>query len=195
MLKSVKQIICPKTCVLDPIPTSLLSECSDLIVPLLTATVNQSSATSIFPSCMKAAKSVLCVQTFRENCSWPTCSKQPLAHLIAYCPKHIAETLLWVFSDISILTSGSKCDFSTINHNSLLTCLKNTPYLWSCSVLLFLPARRDTVNEIKFSLSLLACGEPQGCVLASVLFIWQPLSDVISHHALSPHMSASWSDS
>ncbi|WP_419627697.1 hypothetical protein, partial [Thiolapillus sp.] len=45
----------PKTCVLDPIPTSLLFECSDQVVPLLTTIVNQSLATGIFPSCMKSA--------------------------------------------------------------------------------------------------------------------------------------------
>ena len=45
----------PKTCVLDQIPTSLLFECSNEIVPLLNAIVNQSLLTSIFPSCMKAA--------------------------------------------------------------------------------------------------------------------------------------------
>ena len=44
-----------KICVLDPIPTSLLFECSNEIVPLLTAIVNQSLSTGIFPSCMKTA--------------------------------------------------------------------------------------------------------------------------------------------
>ena len=99
-----------KTCVilLDPIPTSLLFECSNEIVPLLTAIVSQSLLTTIFPSCMKAAilkpllkktsldpnvlktttqacfKSILCVQTCWENCSWSALSswsKQSLAHL------------------------------------------------------------------------------------------------------------------
>ena len=37
------------------IVTSLLFECSDEIVPLLTAIVNQSLSTGIFPSSMKAA--------------------------------------------------------------------------------------------------------------------------------------------
>ena len=44
----------PKTCILDPIPTSLLFECSDQVVPLLTTIVNQSLATGIFTSCMKS---------------------------------------------------------------------------------------------------------------------------------------------
>ena len=45
----------PKTCVLHPIPTSLLFECSDEVVPLLTIIVNQSLSIGIFPSCMKSA--------------------------------------------------------------------------------------------------------------------------------------------
>ena len=49
----------PRSCllkhVLNPIPTSLLFECSDQVVPLLTTIVNRSLATGIFPSCMKSA--------------------------------------------------------------------------------------------------------------------------------------------
>ena len=47
VLKFMKQMS-PKTCVLDPIPTSLLFECSNEIVHLLTAIVNQSLLTGIF---------------------------------------------------------------------------------------------------------------------------------------------------
>ena len=54
VLKFMKQVS-PKTCVLDPISTSLLFECSNEIVPRLTAIVKQSLSTVIFPSCMKAA--------------------------------------------------------------------------------------------------------------------------------------------
>ena len=64
VLKFMKQMS-PKTCVLDPIPTSLLFECSNEIVPLLTAIVNQSLSTDIFPSCMKAAL----VKSFLEKTS------------------------------------------------------------------------------------------------------------------------------
>ena len=45
-LKCMKKMS-PKTCVLDPIPTSLLFECSDQTVPLLTTIVNQSANQSI----------------------------------------------------------------------------------------------------------------------------------------------------
>ena len=43
------------TCVLYPIPTSLLFECSHQVVPLLATIVNQSLAADFFPSCMKSA--------------------------------------------------------------------------------------------------------------------------------------------
>ena len=45
----------PKTCVLDQIPVSFPFECSDEIVPQLSAIVNLSLLTGVFPSCMKAA--------------------------------------------------------------------------------------------------------------------------------------------
>ena len=54
----VKQIITnsPKQlCVLDPIPTWLLRQCLDHSVPLLTAIINQSLATSVVPACFKRA--------------------------------------------------------------------------------------------------------------------------------------------
>ena len=54
VLKCMKQMS-PKTCVLHPIPASLLFQCSDQVVPLLTTIVNQSLSTGIFPSCMKSA--------------------------------------------------------------------------------------------------------------------------------------------
>ena len=52
--KLMKQMS-PKACVLDPVSTSLVFGCSDEIVPLLTAIVNQLLTTGLFPSCVKAA--------------------------------------------------------------------------------------------------------------------------------------------
>ena len=40
VLKCMKKKMSPKTCVLDPRPTSLMFECSDQVVPLLTTIVN-----------------------------------------------------------------------------------------------------------------------------------------------------------
>ena len=45
----------PKTCDLDPIPTPLLFECLDVVLPTLTKIVNDSLASGIFPDVHKAA--------------------------------------------------------------------------------------------------------------------------------------------
>ena len=44
-----------KSCDLDPIPTRLLRQCLDHFVPLITAIINKSLATSVVPACFKRA--------------------------------------------------------------------------------------------------------------------------------------------
>ena len=45
----------PKSCELDPIPSKLLIECLDAILPSLTDLFNSSLASGIFPQCFKSA--------------------------------------------------------------------------------------------------------------------------------------------
>ena len=45
----------PKSCELDPIPSKLLIECLDSILPSLTDLFNTSLASGIFPHCFKSA--------------------------------------------------------------------------------------------------------------------------------------------
>ena len=45
----------PKSCELDPIPSKLLIECLDYILPSLTDKFNYSLASGIFPQCLKSA--------------------------------------------------------------------------------------------------------------------------------------------
>ena len=45
----------PKSCELDPIPSKLLIECLDSILPFLTDLFNSSLASGIFPKCFKSA--------------------------------------------------------------------------------------------------------------------------------------------
>ena len=45
----------PKTCQLDPIPTLLLVECLDTLLPSLTALVNFSLSSGVFPEVFKTA--------------------------------------------------------------------------------------------------------------------------------------------
>jgi hypothetical protein len=44
-----------KSCELDPLPTTLLKDCIDVIVPTVTKIVNQSLSSGIFPSSLKSA--------------------------------------------------------------------------------------------------------------------------------------------
>ena len=44
----------PKSCELDPIPSKLLIECLDSILPSLTDLFNSSLASGIFPQCFKS---------------------------------------------------------------------------------------------------------------------------------------------
>ena len=52
-----------KTCDLDPIPTSLVFDCSDEIVPALTNVVNESLLSGTFPTVFKHA----IVKPFQKN--------------------------------------------------------------------------------------------------------------------------------
>ena len=45
----------PKSCELDPIPSKLLIECLDSILPILTDLFNSSLASGVFPQCFKSA--------------------------------------------------------------------------------------------------------------------------------------------
>ena len=45
----------PKSCELDPIPSKRLIECLDFILPSLTALLDSSLASGIFPQCIKSA--------------------------------------------------------------------------------------------------------------------------------------------
>ena len=45
----------PKSCELDPIPSNLLIECLDSILPSLTDLINYSLASGVFPQCLKSA--------------------------------------------------------------------------------------------------------------------------------------------
>ena len=59
----------PKTCNLDPITSSPLFECLDTILPTLTAVINKSLTSGIFPQVYKAAivKPLLKKSSFDHN--------------------------------------------------------------------------------------------------------------------------------
>ena len=55
-VKECTLISAPKSCELDPIPSKLLIECLDSILPSLTDQLNYSLASGIFPQCFKSAR-------------------------------------------------------------------------------------------------------------------------------------------
>ncbi len=116
------------SCELDPIPTSLLKECIDVVLPILTKMVNLSLQTGIFPDIWKLALIIplikkfgleLIFKSFRPVSNLPFVGKlaeravikQDTAHMNANCPLppcssayrpgHSTETaLVKVHSDI-----------------------------------------------------------------------------------------------
>ena len=54
-LHSVVTKCAPKSCELDPIPTSLLLECLDTVLPTMTSIINDSLKSGVFPSIYKSA--------------------------------------------------------------------------------------------------------------------------------------------
>jgi hypothetical protein len=54
-VRKLVQQSAPKSCDLDPIPSWLLKECLDELIPIITHMVNESLATSVVPTDMKIA--------------------------------------------------------------------------------------------------------------------------------------------
>ena len=128
-VKTVDQEMPKKSCDLDPIPTSVLYDCLDEIIPIVTSIMNKSLSSSIIPHCFKHAlvKPLLKKASLDPNCLkhyWPVSNlpflskvlerivlKQFLQHLqfhslleplqSAYQKCHSTETaLLHVVSDL-----------------------------------------------------------------------------------------------
>ena len=64
-VKECIPISAPKSCEIDPIPSRLLIECLDSILPSLTDLFNSSRASGIFPQCFKSA---LVTPILKEKC-------------------------------------------------------------------------------------------------------------------------------
>ena len=54
-VKTVVQEMPKKSCDLDPIPTSVLYDCLDEIIPIVTSIINKSLSSGILPQCFKLA--------------------------------------------------------------------------------------------------------------------------------------------
>ena len=77
-VKSVILKSAPKSCALDPMPTALLIECLDVVLPSLTALVNSSFTSGTFPQVFKSALVSLLLKkaTLDQNNPVPACSRR-----------------------------------------------------------------------------------------------------------------------
>ena len=76
---------------LDPIPTSVLDDCFDEIIPIVTSIMNKSLSSGIVPQCFKHAlvKTLLKKASLDPNCLkhyWPVSN---LPGTGAYCPETV----------------------------------------------------------------------------------------------------------
>ena len=69
-VKTLVQEMPQKSCDLDPIPTSVLYDCSDEFIPIVTSIINKSLSSGIVPQCFKHAfvKPVLKKASLDPNC-------------------------------------------------------------------------------------------------------------------------------
>ena len=143
LVRTIVMKSAPKSCELDPIPTSLLLECLDPILPSLTDVINTSLSSGEFPSFYKTAivKPLLKKPTLDHNdlknyrpvSNLPFMSKilekvvlsQLVSHLnsnslfsnvqSAYRPRHSTETtLLKVVNDLLSALDGGKITVLTL---------------------------------------------------------------------------------
>ena len=80
----------PLSCALDPIPTPLLFECLDAVIPVLINIVNTSLTTGIYPSIYKTAivKPLLKSPPLIPM-NWKTTDQSPIFHLCRKCLKSL----------------------------------------------------------------------------------------------------------
>ena len=164
-----------KSCDLDPIPTSLVKECADILITPITKIVNYSITEGSFPNCFKMAY----VTPFQKK---PSLDRNILKN---YRP---VSNLSFIFKLI---------EKDTIDHSLLYDCLHDwfgldgTVLSWIKSYL----SNRKQKIKIGDSFSeavILPFGVPQGSVLGPLLFTLytSPLSQVISKFNVTHHLYA-----
>ncbi len=143
-----------KSCSLDPIPTSVMKQCLDLLLPVITAIINLSLSTGEFPSAYKLALItplikklglLLVFPSFRPVSNLMFLSKLTeravAVQLIDYCEiNHLKELLQSAYS-----TYHSTETALTKVHNDIMLAMDNQQVV--LLLLLDLSAAFDTVDH------------------------------------------------
>jgi len=235
-IETIIKLLPAKSCELDPIPTTLLLECIDVLAHPITEIINKSVATATVPKSFKQAivrpllkKDNLdpnTLKNYRPVSNLPFLSKllekavsiRLSVHLSnndllegnqsAYRPGHSTETaLLKVMNDLLCGADEGKISllvlldlsaaFDTIDHNRLLSRLRNDCYIggkaldWFDSYLTN-RYQRTVIHGTRSETCHLHCGVPQGSVLGPLLFTLytKPLSRIASIYGINQHQYA-----
>ena len=143
-----------KSCSLDPIPSTLLKECLDVLLPIITAIVNLSLSSGVFPDVYKLALVIpllkklgleLILPSFRPVSNLMFLSKlserAAASQLIDYCDdNHLKELLQSAYSSYHSTETAL-----TMVHNDIMIAMDNQEVV--LLLLLDLSAAFDTVDH------------------------------------------------
>ena len=165
---------------LDPIPSSVLYDCLDEIIPIVTSIMNKSLSSGIVPQCFKHA---LVKPLLKKSSLEPNCLKhyRPVSNL-PFLSKVLERTVLKQF--LQRLQSHSRLEpFQSANRKfhstetALLRVITRLHSTFSCSgtvldwFISYLSCRTQSVFVGHESTpSILKCGVLQGSVLGPLLF-------------------------
>ena len=121
-----------KSCLLDPLPTFLIKECIDILLPSITKLVKCSLHEGLVPDGFKKAVNT----TLIKKASLPVEDLKNYRPVSAYKSGHSTETaLLSIKNDIHLSLSWGEATalvlldisaaFDTIDHSTLLSCLQD----------------------------------------------------------------------
>lgn len=184
-----------KSCMLDPIPTSVLKNCFDLLLPSHCQAISQETITWL-PT-MQESQTYISNLMFLSKCCEKVAASQFISHLrenkleeifqSAYKVGHSTESaLLWVHYDVLCALDDERCvmlilldlsaAFDTLEHGILLSRLsqcvgvQDSAFTWFESYL----SSRSQFVQIRDTCSSdrqLTCGFPQGSVLGPILYL------------------------
>ncbi|PIK39502.1 hypothetical protein BSL78_23656 [Apostichopus japonicus] len=144
----------PKSCQLDPVPTSVIKQCIDVFVPYITNIVNTSLSSSCFPESQKIAyvrpllkKAGLdreILKNYRPVSNLKFLGKTIERVVSSRINDHISDNLSDVFQSAYKQNHGTETALIRVN-NDILTALDNG--MITALVLLDLSAAFDTVDH------------------------------------------------